>query len=162
MASIVWKCVLWKVAHSHLYWLEHSFHCPSFFFCLCLAQGLSLCVWGCFRRRLCSYLLPHQCLCVSLAPVALSSGPHNPQETVVSFFTVTGCGPRRVAPGLQTNSVWLESLCFFFVFAANDHRPCFLQEPRQRNGLSSDSVCSRHTEEDQTPSWAKKKAEAER
>eukprot|EP00064_Thunnus_orientalis_P021801 superscaffoldBa00006866_g21969 len=50
------------------------------------------------------------CVPFDKTPVAASSGPHNPQERVVSFFTVTGSGPRRVASGLQTNSVWPASL----------------------------------------------------
>lgn len=95
-----------------------------------------------FVRRLLAYLPLRKCLCACLAPVAASSGPHNPQERVVSFFTVTGCGPRRVAPGLQTNSVWPESL-FFLVFASTDHRPRSPQEPRLRNGLGRGSVCLR-------------------
>lgn len=95
-----------------------------------------------FVRRLLVYLPLRKCLCACLAPVAASSGPHNPQERVVSFFTVTGCGPRRVAPGLQTNSVWPESL-FFLVFASTDHRPRSPQEPRLRNGLGRGSVCLR-------------------
>lgn len=94
------------------------------------------------RCRLRAYLPLRKCLCACLAPVAASSGPHNPQERVVSFFTVTGCGPRRVAPGLQTNSVWPESL-FFLVFASTDHRPRSPQEPRLRNGLGRGSVCLR-------------------
>lgn len=98
---------------------------------------------------------PPVSMCVS-SPVATSSGPHNPQERLVSFFTVTGGGPRRVAPGLQTNSVWPESL-FFFVLASTDHRPRPPQEPRQRNGLGRDSACLRQTKEDQNPSWARKR-----
>lgn len=75
------------------------------------------------------HLSIHQCLstCAS-CPVVDTSGPHNPHESPVSFFTVTGRIPRSIAPGLQTNSVWLKSPpphpCF--------HQPQFLQERRQR------------------------------
>lgn len=103
----------------------------SLLFCLCLAQGLAVRLRA-FRSSVCVCLQP---------PAAVSSGPHNPPERVASFFSVTGCGPCRVAPGLQTNSVWPESLgFFFFTSAANDHRPRLLLEPRQRNGLGSDSA----------------------
>lgn len=60
-------------------------------------------------RSLYATVCAHISVCAS-GPVAVSSGPHNPQERVVSFFTVTGSSPHRVAPGLQTNSVWPESL----------------------------------------------------
>lgn len=79
--------------------------------CVCLEASLH--VRGCFD--LCTPLSarisapPPVSVCVS-SPVAASSGPHNPQERAVSFFTVTGSSPRRVARGLQTNSVWPESL----------------------------------------------------
>lgn len=115
-------------------------------------EGVSIFARCCLA---CICASPLVSMCVS-SPVAASSGPHNPQERVVSFFTVTGSGPRRVAPGLQTNSVWPESL-FFFAFASTDHRPRSLQEPRQRNGLGRDSVCLRQTEEDHTPSWVRKR-----
>lgn len=103
----------------------------SLLFCLCLAHSLAVRLRA-FRSSVCVCLQP---------PAAASSGPHNPPERVASFFSVTGCGPRRVAPGLQTNGVWPESLgFFFFASAANDHRPRFLPEPRQRNGLGSDAA----------------------
>lgn len=70
-----------------------------------MSEGVSIFVRHCQR----AYLLLHPCLCVS-SPVVASSGPHNPQERAASFFTMTGSSPRRVARGLQTNSVWPESL----------------------------------------------------
>lgn len=67
------------------------------------------------------------CVCMS-GPVATTSGLRNPQEGVVSFFTVTGSGLRAVAPGLQTNSVWFESLSLFFILAFR--QPQFLKEQK--------------------------------
>lgn len=90
--------------------------------CVCLEASLH--VRGCFN--LCTPLSarisapPPVSVCVS-SPVVASSGPHNPQERAASFFTVTGSSPRRVARGLQTNSV---SMLFFFIFASTDHGPC--------------------------------------
>lgn len=96
--------------------------------CVCLEASLR--VRGCFD--LCMPLSarisapPPVSVCVS-SPVAASSGPHNPRERAVSFFTVTGSGPRRVARGLQTNSVWPESLrssSSSSLPPTTDHGPC--------------------------------------
>lgn len=55
---------------------------------LSLSQGVS--IFLCFPLRALSVPLPASaCVCVS-SPVAVSSGPHNPRERVVSFFTLTG------------------------------------------------------------------------
>lgn len=67
----------------------------------------------------------------------------------MSFFTVTSRGPHRVAPGLQTNSVWLESLCFVFVSAlpaTTDHASC-----RSPGGEMASAVTPSVWRKDQTP-----------
>lgn len=118
MGFIVWKCACLKrfkkqyiPSRSSLSASVCLFGCRSFYVCVCLEASLRV---GTLLRSLYAGVrahIPflHPCLCVRLSPVAASSGPHNPQERVVSFFTVTGSSPRRVARGLQTNSVWPES-----------------------------------------------------
>lgn len=119
-ASAVWKCVSFLFS----VWLEAS---------LRVSEGV-------FHLGT---------VCVSRPPLAVSSGPRHPQETAVSFFTVTSRGPRRVAPGLQTNSVWLESLRFVFVSAlpaTTDHASC-----RSRGREMASAVTPSVWTRDQTP-----------
>lgn len=74
----------------------------------------------------------------------------------MSFFTVTGCGPRRGCPRVSRLIVSgrsHSSSFSLFVLAASAHRAGLPQEPRRRNGLGSGSVCWRRTDEDQTPSF---------
>lgn len=119
---------------------------------LYVSEGVSIFA----RRRLRAYLLLHQCLCACRAPWRRLLALAILRRGRCHFSQWQAVAHAGVAPGLQTNSVWLQSL-FFSVFASADHRPRSLQEPRQRNGLGRGSACLRLTEEDHTPSWARKR-----
>lgn len=113
-----------------------------------------MCLSAFRSRRI--YAPPPVSMCVS-SPVAASFGPHDPQERAASFFTVTGSGPRRVAPGLQTNSVWPQSLSSSSPppSPTADHGPHRSQD--REMALAGAQSVLRQTEEDHTPSWGEGK-----
>lgn len=80
----------------------------------------------------------------------------------MSFFTVTGCGPRTAAPGLQTNSVWTESLRSPSFLLCPPPPPYPTQQPRLREMALARGVAGTRRRGTDSPLAARERAAAER